>query len=641
MKKELVPFAFSGNRIVAPIVRPIVYAITKLYDTVDWAASPSSLLPRSFSLTRASTGTYFDSAGLLQTAAINAARGTYRYPTTAPGGGQWGQLPGTSGSYFSTPDSVTNSITGDIDIRVQCSLPDWTPASETTLVAKYVLGGQGAWDFAVVGSSSGNLVLYTSPDGTTARTHSSTVATGITDGAIKWLRATRSASTGVVNFYLSDDGETWTALGTPVAGTVEGIFNSTAGVEVGAINNGNTTYATGNFYAAKVYNGIDGTLAVNFDADDYASGTTWTASTTGETWTVNGSASIAWPWVFDGTIVEAAATNLAIRSTAMANAAWATNFTTVTADQSVYLDGTTTMAALTPNAVLGLVSPFFYEYNAAGITITANTEYCVSVDVKRKAGTMGLRVWWVDSGFGSGVRADFDLTGIAASTVTTVGTGSSTGTPRIENMGSGIYRVSLSGKVDAVSVAGFFVVEATKAYQDGTVYTPNGTDGFFVSGAQVELGNAPTSRIPTAAGSVPRAADVLTAPTSGLLVNGQGFAAIGFRPITAPTTGNIIAATNLPISLNAGQLSLNDGTAARDFLAATLTVGTSAKLATTWGNAVCNGAFNGTVGTQRVFDTDMGLGATITLMGGTPGVLQFLRLGTYSLSPGELKLQTS
>ena len=44
---------------------------------------------------------------------------------TGPSFRKWGSLPGVSGSYFSTPDSVAASITGDIDIRVKVAMTDW------------------------------------------------------------------------------------------------------------------------------------------------------------------------------------------------------------------------------------------------------------------------------------------------------------------------------------------------------------------------------------------------------------------------------------------------------------------------------------------------------------------------------------
>jgi hypothetical protein len=46
----------------------------------------------------------------------------------------------------------------------------------------------------------------------------------------------------------------------------------------------------GKIFKAEIRNGIDGTLAVDFDPTDWSSGSTWTSSETGEVWTKNGNA---------------------------------------------------------------------------------------------------------------------------------------------------------------------------------------------------------------------------------------------------------------------------------------------------------------------------------------------------------------
>ena len=44
-------------------------------------------------------------------------------------------LPGVSGNYLSVPDEAALDITGDIDIRVQVAMDDWTPAADQVLVS--------------------------------------------------------------------------------------------------------------------------------------------------------------------------------------------------------------------------------------------------------------------------------------------------------------------------------------------------------------------------------------------------------------------------------------------------------------------------------------------------------------------------
>lgn len=203
-------------------------------------------------------------------------------------------LPGGAGNYFNTPDIVGNSITGDIDIRVKARLTDWTPAAANTLIAKDgESAGARAWYF-IVGAPTGVLQFVYSNDGTATRTATSSAATGITDGAIKWVRATYVTSTGKVNFYMSDDAVTWTAIGTEQTLTSGAIADTGNAVTVGAKGGaGNTAPTTGTIYRAQVYAGISGALAVDFNPNNYVTGTTFVSAITGETWTVSGTASVA------------------------------------------------------------------------------------------------------------------------------------------------------------------------------------------------------------------------------------------------------------------------------------------------------------------------------------------------------------
>lgn len=218
-------------------------------------------------------------------------------------------LPGTTGNFAKTPDSASNSITGDIDIRVKVSLDDWTPSAAKVLLSKLSAASQWSYDFYVGGGgSTGKLCFLTSPDGTANTSAISSVATGIADGAVKWVRATRVSATGVTKFYTSDDGVTWAQLGTDVSNTAGAIYDSTSEVRIGQDTGGPLA---GKVYRAQVYNGIDGTLAVDFDATDAANGaTSFVSSTSGETWTINQSGSPAAGivgWLFDTGTVSAGA----------------------------------------------------------------------------------------------------------------------------------------------------------------------------------------------------------------------------------------------------------------------------------------------------------------------------------------------
>jgi len=197
-------------------------------------------------------------------------------------------LPGVASNYLSVPDAAALDITGDIDLRVQVALDDWTPSGINTLLAKYQ-SGAGLLSYLLDVQTSGNLRFLSSTDGSVANVNvQSTVATGLTDGAVKWLRVTRNATTGDVKFYLSDDGVTWTQLGTTVASAASVMYASTSGVYLGTRSDGASNPAAGKFYRAQVLNGIGGTTVLDIDTSVLTSGaaTSFTA-TTGQTVTIN------------------------------------------------------------------------------------------------------------------------------------------------------------------------------------------------------------------------------------------------------------------------------------------------------------------------------------------------------------------
>jgi hypothetical protein len=85
----------------------------------------------------------------------------------------------TNGDYFSTPDSVNNSITGDITLIVELNPTTWTPASVQTILAKDDVATQRSYSFSL--QTSGVIRFNFSLDGTTMTSVDSTVATGFTN----------------------------------------------------------------------------------------------------------------------------------------------------------------------------------------------------------------------------------------------------------------------------------------------------------------------------------------------------------------------------------------------------------------------------------------------------------------------------
>lgn len=202
-------------------------------------------------------------------------------------------------------------VTGDIDIRVKCSLDDWTPANRTTLVGKYLgTGNQRSVRFQVTGAADGTaglLRIYWSNNGTASLLASSTVATGISDGAVKWIRATLDVDNGAagcdVKFYTSDDGANWTQLGTTVTQAfTTSIFNSTTLWQLGASDATSMLYPlSGSIYRVIVLDGIGGTaIALPVDPQGWTDGYSGTGA--GHTTTADVTSSIIGVATTDGPI---------------------------------------------------------------------------------------------------------------------------------------------------------------------------------------------------------------------------------------------------------------------------------------------------------------------------------------------------
>lgn len=201
-------------------------------------------------------------------------------------------LPGANSNYLSVPDSAALDITGDLDLRVWCALDDWTPAAVQILIGKREVN-QIAYQMAI--DTTGNVRLLWSTNGTAGILATSTAATGVADGTAKWVRATLDVDNGAggysVQFFLSDNGTSWTQLGTTVTvAGVTSIFASTANLNVGARNSGGAEPAAGKFYRAQVLNGIGGTVVcdVNMSVLTSSAQTTFTeSSSNAATVTVN------------------------------------------------------------------------------------------------------------------------------------------------------------------------------------------------------------------------------------------------------------------------------------------------------------------------------------------------------------------
>jgi hypothetical protein len=214
-----------------------------------------------------------------------------------------------------------------------------------------------------------------------------------------------------------------------------------------------------------------------------------------------------------GLLVEPAATNLLTRSQELGSAGiWSQSNVTLTTDNAVAPDGSTTAETLTANGSNASHSV------TQTITTTADATYTYSVYAK--AGTEdcvylrnngGVNNWWT---------AIFDLDGGGSSaTQTAVGATSGTivSTSQVD-LGNGWVRLTVTGSITPTSSGMTLgVAETPTGYTFSTqgTPTPNSSSGTILYwGAQHELGTVATSYIPTVSATATRAVDAVTVATN-------------------------------------------------------------------------------------------------------------------------------
>lgn len=198
-------------------------------------------------------------------------------------------VPGVSGNEGFTPYFA---IPGDIDVRVKVRLADWTPAVAVCLVSRNI-------DLIFQVLDNGKLHFYSFFPAITSSP--STASTGLSDGSIGWIRFTRTASTGVIKYWVAagddafastDDvaeGHRWTQLGTDVTAT-SGALNDTPDHDwTFGSNPFYGIYQPSSIYRVQVRTAINGTIACDsIFENQFAGATTFVeASSNARTVTIN------------------------------------------------------------------------------------------------------------------------------------------------------------------------------------------------------------------------------------------------------------------------------------------------------------------------------------------------------------------
>lgn len=193
-------------------------------------------------------------------------------------------LPRVSGNYFSSPYNALIALRGNVDIKAEIQ-PNLSGAQQDIFTNN--TAGNLKLTFRTNSSNGLRLILYL--DGVTALIYDSTVNIGTITNRT-WVRVTRNATSGVIQFFTSADGTTWTQLGSNVSGATGNLFNGTNAYEIGSSLTGTSTNSfQGLIYRVLVSQTIDGSAALDFNPANYnraTSQSSWT-STTGEVWTNN------------------------------------------------------------------------------------------------------------------------------------------------------------------------------------------------------------------------------------------------------------------------------------------------------------------------------------------------------------------
>jgi hypothetical protein len=237
-----------------------------------------------------------------------------------------------------------------------------------------------------------------------------------------------------------------------------------------------------------------------------------------------------------GILIEEQRVNLLLRSQTFSNAYWDKVRGSITDNDVVAPDGTTTGAKFletTDN------NTHYVGVSGSGTTVSNGVAYTYSAYVK----TLG-RQWVSLNVFDTANRTTyFDIVNGVVGT-TAAGT-----TASIQNVGNGWFRCIITLTVAATAVYGAVI----SASANGTnSFTGDITKGFYVWGAQLEAGAFPTSYIPTVASQVTRAADQVSILTSSFGYN----ATAGCLVVNADKVGFTSAGGHW-INLGAGVINQN------------------------------------------------------------------------------------
>ena len=206
--------------------------------------------------------------------------------------------PGSSGNYISTPDAVANRATTELDLRMRLMPSSWTDTNKDIFGKYNSAGNLRSYVLATHPSIPGVLTYVASANGTAGVSASSSVAVPFSAGQYGWIRVNWRASDQRVQFFTAADAgvntepNAWTQLGNDRATVgISSLFNSSSPLIFGGKVDQSTNITSRLCYAS-IRKTIDAVSPDQvFDSSGLVAPYSNYAATTGETWTLNRSAS--------------------------------------------------------------------------------------------------------------------------------------------------------------------------------------------------------------------------------------------------------------------------------------------------------------------------------------------------------------
>jgi Carbohydrate binding domain len=213
------------------------------------------------------------------------------------------RLGGSGGAYISTPDHADFNFGGDVTLEWYGSFDNWQLSGTFGLVGKWtstVSPATSEYLLTIINGIPNVFISNGSAAGNAACSANVNTIPGYVSTGLYGIKVTWRQSDGRIQFFWTTDpdGVNWTQLGNNGTNFVGYVTPNTAqNVNIGSFNNGSGLFP-GVTKWAKIRNGIDGTVVLDFNAATAAPTTPKLPTSTaqgGKTFTVNGT---NWAWTF-------------------------------------------------------------------------------------------------------------------------------------------------------------------------------------------------------------------------------------------------------------------------------------------------------------------------------------------------------